>query len=62
MAADSGVPPYGADMVHIDMENGLRTHSGSVSGSPHGRGVPEAAAGVIMKWLCSESPGRSCAE
>ena len=48
--------------MHIDMGNGLRTHSESVSGSPHGRGVPEAAAGVIMKWLCSGSPGRSCAE
>ena len=62
MAADHGIIPDRADLMHIDMGNGLRTHSESVSGSPHGRGVPEAAAGVIMKWLCSGSPGRSCAE
>ena len=60
--ADHGIIPDRADLMHIDMGNGLRTHSESVSGSPHGRGVPEAAAGVIMKWLCSGSPGRSCAE
>jgi hypothetical protein len=25
MAADSEIPPHGADLVHIDMGNGLRT-------------------------------------
>ena len=61
MAADSGVPPYGADMVHIDMENGLRTHSGSVSGSPHGpekRDVTERTTErpPCVEALCRKGP------
>ena len=34
MAADHGIIPDRADLMHIDMGNGLRTHSESVSGSP----------------------------